>query len=121
MTERQGPIACELTKLAPEIREGLAADLRLLLTTVQEVRPIEQGFALRWPPPEGPGLLSKLGEVIDHDRLCCPFIGHAIVDEPWGGSVWLHLTGSAEARDFIAAELASLLPPRIATAAGLRQ
>lgn len=120
MTTQTGTIACDLTKIPPEIRERLEADLRAVFTEVQEVRSLADGYALRLAAPEKPGLLSRLGQIVDYDRLCCPFIGHAIIDEPCGGPIWLHFTGTAEVRAFIAAELATILPTEIATRAGLR-
>jgi hypothetical protein len=111
--ESQGsisPIACDLTQIPAAVRERLVAELRAVLATVIDVEALTDGYALRFAGPKSPGLLSKLGEIVDYDRLCCPFIGHAIVGEPWGGDVRLQLTGTPEARAYIARELAVALP-----------
>lgn len=110
----QGPIACDLSKIPPEMARRLEAELIALFSEVREVRVIEGGLALRFAPQAEPGLLSRLGATLDYDRLCCPFLGHAIVDEPWGGAVWLHLTGSAAAQAFLRNEIARLVPAAIA-------
>jgi hypothetical protein len=114
-----GPIACDLTRVPAGARERLGADLRERAAEVAEVRAIEGGFALRWPPQDAPGLIATLGEIVDHDRLCCPFLGHAIIDEPWGGAVWLHLTGEGEGVAFLTAELSALLPRDVVERSGL--
>lgn len=119
-TTHRGPIACDLTKVPAGVRERLEADLRALFAEVEEVTELPEGYALRWAPQDKPGLLTKLGEIIDHDRLCCPFIRHAIVDEPWGGPVRLELTGATEVQAFLAAELGALLPREITARAGLQ-
>ncbi|MCL2448783.1 MAG: hypothetical protein FWD17_07550 [Polyangiaceae bacterium] len=113
------PIACDVSKIPREALERLTADLRAVFSEVEDVTPLPDGFALRLPPPPGPGLLSKLGAIVDYDRLCCPFIRHAIVGEPDGGPVRLELTGGEGVKAFLAVELASLLPPAVAARAGL--
>jgi hypothetical protein len=118
-TTERGPIACDLTRLPPEARDRLGADLRRTFAAVDELRAIAGGFALRWPPQTEPGLIATLGAIVDYDRLCCPFLGHAIVDEAWGGPVWLHLTAEAEGLRFLATELAALLPREVVARSGL--
>jgi len=120
MTARSGPIACDLTQIPPDTRDRLVDDFRALLASVTEVRSLPEGYALRFAAPKHPGLLSTLGRIVDYDRLCCPFVGHAVIDEPWGGPVWLHLTGTAEVRAFVARELAALPPADVAGTADLR-
>jgi hypothetical protein len=120
-TERapNAPIACDLSKMPPEALERLTADLRVIFSEVDDVSPLPGGFALRLPPPTRPGLLSMLAEIVEYDRLCCPFLRHAIVGEPWGGPVRLELTGGEGVNAFLAGELASLVRPEVAARAGL--
>jgi hypothetical protein len=111
------PIACDLSQVPVELRERLFGELRATFRRARAVRAIAGGFAIEFPSEHG--TIASLGEIIEYDRRCCPFIRHALVDEPWGGPIRLELTGTQEVRDFVAAELLPLLPTEIT--AGVRE
>ena len=83
--------------------------MRAIFTRVSAVTALPTGYALEFPGEEG--MVAALSRVIEYDRLCCPFIRHALIDEPWGGNIRLELTGTDEVREFLAGELRSFLPP----------
>lgn len=114
-TER--PIACDLTQIPAELRARLGAELQRMFGRATALRPLPDGFALEFSNEHG--TVATLGEIIEYDRRCCPFIRHALVHEPWDGPIRLELTGAPEVREFIAAELLPFLPPELVRAAGM--
>ena len=112
-TER--PIACDLTQIPAERRARLGADLQRIFGRATGLRPLPDGFALEFSNEHG--TVATLGEIIEYDRRCCPFIRHTLVHEPWDGPIRLELTGTPDVREFIAAELLPHLPPELVRAA----
>ncbi len=110
-TRNAGPIACDISQIPAELRERLTVELKKTFERVRAVHPLEDGYALEFPSEHG--TVENLGEIIEYDRRCCPFIRHALIDEPWGGPIRLELTGTPEVRAFVAAELLPLLPPGV--------
>jgi hypothetical protein len=80
----------------------------------QKAIALADGFALEFPSEHG--IVESLGQIIEYDRRCCPFIRHVLVDEPWGGAIRLELTGPAEVKTFLADELARVLGPNLTLA-----
>ena len=98
-------IACDITTLTPEELKHTAKISFELFASVQEVRNLSDGYALRLN--EAKDTLSKLFEFITYDRLCCPFVVHTVVVEAKGGHLWLHLTGAEGVKNFITSEFMS--------------
>jgi hypothetical protein len=107
-----GPIACDFQQIPAQRRDSLLAQLRATFTRISRVTPLPNGFALEFPGDKG--MVTELSQIIEYDRLCCPFIRHALLDEPGGGNITLELTGTTEVRNFLADELLSFLPPGVA-------
>jgi hypothetical protein len=107
MTDTTGlPVACTLSE--PELaqrRAGLFADLA---RRRQEARWLPEGISLRYRSEEG--TLALLGEFIQLERQCCPFLRFQLTVEPGDGPIWLELTGPAGTREFLAEEIGD---PRI--------
>jgi hypothetical protein len=99
MTDRPPlPVACTLSE--PELakrRAGLFADLA---RRRQEVRWLPEGVTLRYNAEQG--TLALLGEFIQLESQCCPFLRFQLTAEPGGGPIWLELTGPPGTRDFLA-------------------
>jgi hypothetical protein len=102
MTDRTPlPVACTLSE--PDLarrRAGLFSDLA---RRRQEVRWLAEGVTLRYSPEQG--TLALLGEFIQLESQCCPFLHFRLTVEPGGGPVWLELTGPPGTRDFLAQEI----------------
>jgi hypothetical protein len=107
----RGPIVCDLTQIPAENRERLFRELRSTFGRARAALVLAEGFALEFPSEHG--IMASLGEIIEYDRRCCPFIRHVLIDEPWGGPIRLELTGPPEVRDFLAEELLRVLPPHL--------
>jgi len=96
------PVACTLS--GPDLakrRTGLFTDLA---RRRQEVRRLAEGIALRYSSEQG-GTLALLGEFIQLERQCCPFLRFQLTVEPGGGPIWLELTGPPGTREFLAHEI----------------
>jgi hypothetical protein len=95
------PVACTLSQ--PDLarrRAGLFADLA---RRRQEARWLSEGVALRYSSELR--TLALLGEFIQLERQCCPFLRFQLTVEPGGGPIWLELTGPAGTREFLAHEI----------------
>ena len=99
MTDRTPlPVACTLSE--PDLarrRAGLFSDLA---RRRQEVRWLPEGVTLRYNAEQG--TLALLGEFIQLESQCCPFLRFQLTAEPGGGPIWLELTGPPGTRDFLA-------------------
>ncbi len=63
-----------------------------------ERKSISNGLALGFAPR--PGLVSKLAEFVELERVCCPFLSFKM-DVTTRGNVWLELTGPAASQRII--------------------
>lgn len=97
------PVACSLTE--PEFRERRSTVLRKVSEAAAEVKEVESGFAYRFPP-DGE-LITELAKLVMLERECCPFLRFVLTVEPGGGPIWLEITGSQGAKEFIASILRS--------------
>jgi hypothetical protein len=105
----QGPIVCDLTQIPAEHRDHLFQELRRTFGRAHAAFAITDGFALEFPSEHG--IIASLGEIIEYDRRCCPFIRHVLIDAAWGSGIRLELTGPPEVGKFLADELGRVLPP----------
>jgi hypothetical protein len=97
----QLPVACTLT--GPELARRRAELFADLGRRRQEASWLPEGIALRYDPE--PGTLRLLGEFVQLESQCCPFLRFRLTVEPGGGPIWLELTGPAGTRDFLAREI----------------
>ena len=95
------PVACTLSQ--PDLARRRAGLFAELARRRQEVRWLSEGVALRYSPEQG--TLALLGEFIQLERQCCPFLRFQLTVEPGGGPFWLELTGPAGTREFLAHEI----------------
>lgn len=95
------PVACTLSQ--PDLARRRAGLFAELARRRQEVRWLSEGVALRYSPEQG--TLALLGEFIQLERQCCPFLRFQLTVEPGGGPIWLELTGPAGTREFLAHEV----------------
>ena len=92
------PVACTLNEPdRAKRRAGLFTDLA---RRRQETRWLPQGIALRYRAEQG--TLALLGEFIQLESQCCPFLRFQLTVEPGGEPLWLELTGPPGTREFLA-------------------
>ena len=105
--------ACDLNAIAAEERQTHSANVKIVFQRVQETRELENGYAIRLPNESN--VVRVVAEFIARERLCCPFFGFAMEIEPNGGPLWLRLTGSEGAKEFMLAEFDGLSNKNILT------
>lgn len=103
---RQSPLACDMTAIAADQRALHVTNSRELFSRIEEFRELADGYEFRLTG--GPELLTKLGEFVSLERLCCPFLRFDVRVEAEGGPVWLSLRGHEGVKDFIREEISGL-------------
>jgi len=104
--QTHSPLACDMTAIAAEQRPLHLANSRELFSSVAEFRELPDGYEFRLT--DGPGLLTKLGEFVSFERLCCPFLRFEVRVEAESGPVWLSLRGREGVKDFMREEISGL-------------
>ncbi len=113
MEPTPSPLACDLTTLSEEQRARLFAVSTGVLGAADELRALPDGYSVGYAHASA-DLVLKMAEFVALDRLCCPFLEHAIVSEAGGGMTWLMLRGRPGAKEVIAGELLRFAPAQAA-------
>ena len=106
------PFTCNMEALKPEERLLHISLAKDLFSTVQDIRTLEDGFAFLLRNTSN--AVTRLADFISNEQLCCPFFGFAIILEPEGAGLWLHITGGNSIKQFIQAEIGRALPGELA-------
>ena len=108
MTDKESPLACDMTAIAQEQRDAHMATIESLFRSVRSQRELPNGYAFELPNESE--VLLTAARFVALERLCCPFFGFGIEVEREGGSVWLSLTGHEGVKPFSRAEIGAHLP-----------
>jgi hypothetical protein len=92
------PIACNLSD--GELRERRQTILNFFRQSLLKVRPLPLGLAFSFQPSSE--VLTRLAELVDLERKCCPFLTFRIVVEAGDLPIRLEVTGTAAAKKVIA-------------------
>ncbi|HMQ30712.1 MAG TPA: hypothetical protein PKD53_08275 [Chloroflexaceae bacterium] len=96
------PLACNPHALsAAEWSAHQATSARLFRELRVSSEELPDGYAFLFPV----GAFALVAAFVDGERRCCPFLTFRIDVPPADASITLRITGSAEARAIIAAEL----------------
>lgn len=93
------PLACNRTAIDKEKREQHKKNSMELFSSIEEWLELPDGYALRIPTKAE--LIEKAGAFIARERQCCPFFNYNLEVTPYGGPVWLKLTGNQKVKKFI--------------------
>ncbi len=104
--QTQSPLACDMTAIPAAQRPVHLTNGRELFSKMEEFRDLPDGYEFRFA--DGPDLLTKLGEFIALERLCCPFLHFDVSVDAEGGPVWMRLSGRDGVKDFIREEISGL-------------
>jgi hypothetical protein len=77
-----------------------------LFSLREEVRELESGYAFRFPGDEDE-LATRLATFIIAERQCCSFFEFELSFAAEQGPIWLKVSGSQEAKMFMASMLES--------------
>jgi len=101
-TNRDIPIACDLTAIDAEVRAThLESAEYLLRAGAAEVQELPDGLAFRYAAEQYP----QVAQFIATERLCCPFFTFVLEVTPANGPIWLRITGDARVKEFLQGEL----------------
>ncbi len=104
--KNESPIDCRLS--APDLAARLAEIRAGLLSSVENVEPIDSGYRLRLPNT-GPNAEAVL-DFVRLERQCCPFLDFQVTIPSEARSIHLELTGDGEVREFIRAAFVENVP-----------
>jgi hypothetical protein len=107
MNREASPLACDISAIPLSQRKAHLSTSRDLLSLIQEIRELSNGYAFRFAADTG--ILMKAAEFISLEKLCCPFLAFRLDVEAEGGPVWLCLTGREGVKEFIREEVNGLL------------
>jgi len=97
--QNESPITCNADPFSPAQRERWAELGRRWRTSVQEIRELPDGYAMRIPSDAA--AVMAAAEWMTLDRLCCSFFTFTLEVEREGGPVWLRLTGRPGIKEFM--------------------
>ncbi len=100
-------LACNMAAISKELRPVHQANTERVFASVQEVRELSTGYALRLANETD--LLQTVVAFLSYERLCCPFFRFKLEIEPNQGPVWLHITGVMDVKDLYHRTLVLLL------------
>ena len=90
-------IACSLT---PEEFQARRAELWPdLIERADAVTPLEDGYQLRFV--NGDVLVRRIGEMIELEQACCPFLDFGVEVDAEAGTTTLSITGPEGTREFL--------------------
>jgi hypothetical protein len=96
------PLACDMNVFTPAEREAHAQNTVQLVGIMQGNHEIENGFEITFPNETQ--IITRIGEFIALERLCCPFLIFTLnvlsKDEP----VRLSITGPDGTQEFLRME-----------------
>ena len=97
--ETEALFVCNMNALNTEHRARHAILARRLLDSMQELRELPNGYALRLS--DDLSVIIGAAEFITLERLCCPFFNFELRVEANDGITELRLTGDEGIKDFI--------------------
>lgn len=100
VTTKQVPIACRLDALSEAEREREGDLLQEHIASIQETREREDGYSFRYPADHA--LFLRMAELVALEHQCCPFLDFALEWKGVDDSPWLHVTGGARIKVFVA-------------------
>jgi len=103
MSDEKKYFYCDMTAIPSALRKHHSDLTKELFGSVESMQELPNGFAFRLKDQEG--LLAKMAEFVDRERLCCPFFSFAIEVGSERGAVWFRLTGPDGVKPFIRAEI----------------
>ncbi|MEM8529860.1 MAG: hypothetical protein AAGF95_03400 [Chloroflexota bacterium] len=93
------PIACVLTALTQSEQERRQWLAERLFDRVQQIRELDNGFALELPDDDE--IWLQMAEFVTLERRCCPFLSFALYSAEEQRPTQLHITGRSGVKAFL--------------------
>ena len=100
VTSPQSTLACDLTAIPVEQKDGYETVMQVLQASIQERQELPNGYAFRFPVE--PQVSARLLDFIAAERRCCSFLTFTLEFKPEGGPLWLQITGPEGTKQFLA-------------------
>ena len=98
-SKKASPFACDMSVMTPEER-ALHGELgQKIFGSVEEIKELRDGYALRLPGDSS--MILAVARFIEKERLCCPFMKFTIEAGEEHGPIWWKITGRTGAKEFI--------------------
>lgn len=110
-------IACNLSALVTKAQKDSLEKAVQVFKSAVEIRELQNGYAIRFE--ESKDLFTLLAKLLETNRICCPFLQQKLVVKPEKGGIWLQLTGGEGVKEYMAIDLAGLVPRTLALKTGL--
>jgi hypothetical protein len=91
------PIACRLT--SAELQKRRSEVLQHIIAAITKVTETKEGFVYQFS--SAPNQLAELGNLIELEHQCCPFLTFRLTVEPGDGPASLELSGPPGTKDFL--------------------
>lgn len=101
LTSNNMELSCKLT--SPELQKRKETVIAELKKEMLEKKELPNGFAFKFKGDDQ--TIDKLNEFIKSERQCCDFFIFDLSVSGNKSEVWLKMTGSKEAKDFITSEI----------------
>lgn len=95
---------CKMTE--KEQRERAQTLRKELFSKVQDVKELEDGYALKLPGEDA--MIDKVHEHVKIEKKCCPFFEFEITMKPDQGPVWLKFKGGKQVKEMLRADMEAL-------------
>ena len=96
------PLACDMTVFTLEQREEHIRVTTQLVKALQSVFEVPGGYEFVFPNESK--CITGIGEFINNERLCCPFLEFGLHVKPSDSTISLSLTGPVGTQEFLRAE-----------------
>ena len=93
------PIACVLAVLTDTEQERRQWLAERLFGTVQQIRELDNGFALELPDEDE--IWMQMAEFVTLERRCCPFLSFALYSSEEQRPTQFHITGRSGVKAFL--------------------
>jgi hypothetical protein len=101
-SKKASPFVCNMSVMTPEERTLHAEIGQKIFGSVEEIKELRDGYALRLSKDST--MMLTVAHFIDKERLCCPFMKFTIEVEEEHGPIWMKITGRRGAKEFIREE-----------------
>jgi hypothetical protein len=101
-------LICNMGVFTPLEREAHIELTNQLIQAIQHVHEVENGYEFIFPNETE--LISKIGDFISAERLCCPFLKFTLIVMSSGEPISLSLTGPDGTQEFLRAEFDGAIP-----------
>lgn len=103
-TNNESFLACTIDlALSVEQRNRHRNVAQEVLSAVQEIKELPNGYSLRLPLEQV--MIQTAAEFISQERICCGFLAFNLDIEPNNGPLWLSLTGPEGVKELLQSEL----------------